>query len=328
MSPASFESRSDCPACGALGRPAFSRSYGDPTLRAALVAFYSEVGGLDYSWLEGARYSVSNCPECSTWFQSSIPAEAMLGKLYEEWIDPDKARLRFHDELAAHVHLARAREVQIAFSLSSAGAPRVALDYGCGWGEWGRMIQAFGHEAWGTELSQTRREYALGHGIRAVSEAELPDGHFGQINLDQVLEHLPDPGTCLRMLARKLHPAGSLRMAVPHAARVSRALRNFDRELTRPRLGALNAIAPLEHLNAFTTTRLLQLASSCGLARIKPQWFALFRSLVFPPGIRGKLVTFIRPFYLRSSYTTHLFFRRRPGPVARRREATLRPLPD
>ena len=314
MSSPNFISRSACPACGTPGHEAFSREYNEPRLRAALIAFYSEVGKLDYPWLEGERYAVARCPHCGTWFQNPIPADPVLGKLYEEWIDPAKARLRFHHHQPPHQVLTCAREVQIALSLAATDAPRAALDYGCGWGEWGRMTQAFGCEAWGTELSPTRRENAVQQGIRVVADAELPDNYFGLINLDQVLEHVPAPRATLRLLEGKLHPNGILRLAVPHAGRVQRALRHFDRELTRPRLGGLNAIAPLEHLNAFTTTGLLQLAAECGLARVRPPWSVLLRSLVFPPGISAKLKAGLRPFYLRSTYTTQLYFRREtPG---------------
>ena len=313
-----FHPRPDCPACGTTGRAVFSRAYDEIKLRQALTAFYAVVGQLDYPLLEGADYSVAVCPRCDTWFQTSIPSDALLAKLYEEWIDPTKARLRFHHNQPPHQFLASAREVQIALALTLPEAPRTALDYGCGWGEWSRMLQAFGHEAWGTELSPTRREHALQHGIRVVADTDLPDGYFGQINLDQVLEHIPAPRACLRLLADKLHPAGTLRLAVPHAGRVPRALKNFDHELTRPRLGGLNAIAPLEHLNAFATAGLVELAAGCGLVRIRPPWSVLLRSVIFPPGFPAKLKVLLRPFYLRSAYTTQLYLRRAPGGNAHR----------
>ena len=310
MSTPHFISRPHCPACDTPGQPVFSRAFAEEKLQAALTAFYAHVGRLDYTWLADAHYAVAHCPECGTWFQTAIPSDLLLGKLYEEWIDPTKSRQRFHENRPLHETLACAREVQVALALTRAGAPRTALDYGCGWGEWSRMMQAFGHEAWGTELSPTRREHALRQGIQVVAENELPDAAFGQINLDQVLEHVPTPRACLALLAAKLHPAGSLRLAVPRAGRVPGALRNFDRELRRPRLGGLNAIAPLEHLNAFTPTGLLALATDCGLVRVVPPWSVLIQSFVLPPGLPAKLKSLIRPFYLRSMATTQLYFRR------------------
>ena len=310
MKPELFLSRRQCPACGADGEPAFSRAYAEPVMRAGLTAFYATVGGLDYSLLEDATYHVASCPRCHTWFQSSIPSDALLGKLYEEWIDPEKARLRFHHNQPPEHFLGLAQEVRTALSLAGPEAPRHALDYGCGWGEWSRLTQAFDQIAWGTELSPTRREHAIQQGVRVVTDAELPDEHFGLINIDQVLEHVPAPRACLGLLAAKLHPQGVLRVAVPPSFRVRRALRNFDRELVRPRLGGLNAIAPLEHLNAFTTAGLLQLGAACGLERIRPTWGNLLGSLVFPSGIKAKLKTLLRPLHLRSSFTTQLYFRR------------------
>lgn len=309
MNMPSFQTRACCPACGAEGRPVFKRPLAEAKLRAALTAFYAKVGALDYSPLEHADYAVSQCPSCFTWFQTQVPSNHILGRLYEEWIDPEKARLRFHHDTPPYQSLHIAREVMLALALTGRNAARVSLDYGCGWGEWGRMTQAFGWETWGTELSRTRCEHAEKVGIRIVDEADLPGRHFGLINLDQVLEHMPNPSACIGLLATKLHPHGILRLAVPNARRVAGALKNFDRELFRPRLGGLNAIAPLEHLNAFTQTGLLRLAANAGLVRVRPPWRTLLSTTFFPPGGRAKTKTLLRPFYLRSQQTTQLYFR-------------------
>lgn len=308
-----FHPRPHCPACGKPGKPVFARPYAEKNLRTALLSFYEKVGGLDYAAIESATYAVASCPGCRTWFQTNIPSDPLLGRLYEEWIDPEKARLRFHHNHSPHHSLRIAREVALGLSLTQPGAPRTSLDYGCGWGEWGCMTQAFGYETWGTELSASRRIHAEKIGIRIVTESELPDAHFGLINLDQVLEHMPDPHACLVLLATKLHPGGVLRLAVPNARKVARALTNFDRELNRPRLGGLNAIAPLEHLNAFTQTGLLHLAGQVGLVRIRPSWAQLLGTLCMPPGITPKAKALLRPFYLRSPWTTDLYFGRATG---------------
>lgn len=307
---AAFLARPHCPACGASGVPAFERAFAETRLRTALTSFYEKVGGLDYSALTGATYAVSSCPVCRTWFQTNIPSDAILGRLYEEWIDPEKARLRFHHNHSPDHSLRLAREVALGLSLARPEAPRTSLDYGCGWGEWGRMTQAFGLETWGTELSPTRRTHAEKCGIRVVADDHLPGDHFGLVNLDQVLEHVPDPHACLSLLARKLHPSGVLRVAVPNARLVARSLKHFDRELKRPRLGGLNAIAPLEHLNAFSHEGLLQLATRAGLAPVRPAWSLLIATTLLTPGARAGLKSLLRPFYLRSRHSTQLYFQR------------------
>lgn len=315
MNGSDFVDRPHCPACGTTGRAAFSTPYANPALKSALLDFYAKVGGLDYPAIERATYEVARCPECSTWFQTRIPSDSILAKLYEEWIDPEKARLRFHHHHSPHQSLRLACEVALALSLARASAPRTALDYGCGWGEWSRMTQAFGSESWGTELSATRRAHAEKSGVRVEADADLPDRYFGLVNLDQVLEHVPDPLSTLRLLAAKLHPDGILRLAVPNAWRVARALKYFDRELARPRLGGLNAIAPLEHLNAFTNAGLLRLAARCGLAPVRPAIRPLLATLVLPPGLTSTAKALLKPLYLRSRHCTQLYFRRSAIPA-------------
>ena len=306
----SFTTRKTCPACGAGACVRiFARPYAEPRLRAALTAFYAEVGGLDYSVLLDAEYVLARCADCGLVFQVHVPDDALLARLYEEWISPDKAFDRHHRHVLPHRHRELAREVKVAASLAATGAPQRALDYGCGWGEWSRAIQALGCEAWGTELSPARRAHVERSGVQVVTDAELPDQSFGLINIDQVLEHVPRPAETIRLLSRKLHPGGVLCVAVPNGLRVRDAIRHFDRELEKPRLGRLNPVAPLEHLNCFATRSLLQLAGGCGLRRVTPSWRVLLADFVMPPGSAARLKSLLRPFYLRSRIATQLYFR-------------------
>jgi hypothetical protein len=308
---ASFHSRRFCPACSAANCGSLcTRPYSEPQLRAALTAFYAQVGGLDYSVLLEGEYAIVRCFDCGLVFQLHVPNDAMLGRLYEEWIDPAQAFARFHRDQPPHRTAELLREVRIAASLLDPSAPRVALDYGCGWGEWSAATRQCGFESWGTELSATRRAQAEKSGVRVVTDDALPDQAFGLINLDQVLEHVPEPRTTLTLLAAKLHPGGVLRVGVPNGLGIDRAIRHFDRELARPRLGGLNPVAPLEHLNCFTTRPLVGLAARCGLRRVLPSWAALLRRPVWPPGAKAKLKAFLRPAYLRSGFATQVYFRR------------------
>jgi hypothetical protein len=298
-----------------------TRSYAEPRLRAALTSFYAQVGRLDYSVLVDAEYALARCSDCGLVYQINVPNDALLGRLYEEWIDPAQAFARFHRDQPPHRSAELVREVRIAASLMAPAAPRVALDYGYGWGEWSATTLRCGFAAWGTELSATRRAHAEKSGIRVVADSALPDHAFGLINLDQVLEHVPDPCATLALLAAKLHPGGVLRVSVPNGLGVSRTLRHFDREVNRPRLGGLNPVAPLEHLNCFTTRPLVRLAAACGLWRVRPPWAVLLRQPVWPPGAKGKLKSLLRPVYLRSRFTTQLYFRCATSGAPARKEA-------
>lgn len=305
-----FITRQACPACcGGNTTAIFSRPYADAALRAALERFYAEVGRLDYEALLGADYVVHACADCGLYFQRDVPDDFLLGQLYEKWISPHRAYERFHARTPPGRHLEIARDVFTSLSLvrKRDGALR-ALDYGCGWGEWSRMTQAYGVESWGTELSATRRDACLRDGIRIVPESELPASGFDLINADQVFEHLPSPAAILQLLKHKLRAGGVIRLAVPNAWRIASHLKRFDRQLRRPRLGGLNAIAPLEHLNGFTTRSLVGMAADHGLKRLQPPWSALVAGFLFLPGLRTKLKAVARPFYLRSNLSTQLWF--------------------
>jgi len=311
---ANFRIRTVCPVCESpTSEVLFARPYDDPRLKSALTAFYARVGGLDYEALSGALFQVLSCPECTLVYQSEVPDHHLLERLYEEWIDPELARTRLHTRLSPDKVSRLVREVAISASLVPATAPSRWLDYGCGWGEWSLAAQKLGRETWGTELSRTRRVHASSAGIVIVEDTDLPDSEFGLINLDQVLEHVPQPRTTIALLAKKLHRDGVLRIAVPNGWRVRSALHQFDRELIRPRLGRLNPIAPLEHLNCFTTRSLERLASSCGLRRVRPTWAAWWRTSQVPPGTVPKIKALAYPFYLRSAWSTVLFFRADPS---------------
>lgn len=307
---ARFRSRPACPACGAA--PAvtlFARPYDEPRLRAALERFYAEVGRIDCAALAGAEFVVQRCPRCTLVFQRDVPDDTLLARLYEEWIDPEKTRRR-HTAADPARRLEIAHDVHLALRLVTPlpGTP-LALDHGCGWGEWGVMVRAFGSESWGTELSASRQAHCRAQGLRIATEDELPDAAFHLINSDQVLEHVPDPRATLALLARKLHRDGILRLSVPRGRGAERALRRFDAELGRPRLGALNAIAPLEHLNCFTHRSLVALAASVGLRAVVPPWRALMSAFALPSGLKRQARALLRPFYLRSRHTTLVHFR-------------------
>lgn len=305
-----FVTRHVCPVCHrAQIKTLFARPYADAALRSALERFYAEVGGLDYAALLGADYIVQACTECGLYFQRDVPDDHLLEQLYERWISPQKSFDRFHARTPPGRFLEISRDVFVSLSLTRKreGAVR-ALDYGCGWGEWSRMTQAYGVESWGTELSATRRDFCQRSGIRVVPDAALPAGGFDLINADQVFEHLPNPADTLKLLKTKLRAGGVIRIAVPNGWGIESALKNFDRQLRRPRLGAINAIAPLEHLNGFTTRSLVRLAAEQGLQRLLPPWRVLGRAVFFLPGLRAKAKQLALPFYLRSNIATQLWF--------------------
>jgi 2-polyprenyl-3-methyl-5-hydroxy-6-metoxy-1,4-benzoquinol methylase len=121
------------------------------------------------------------------------------------------------------------------------------LDVGCGLGLFLSAARARGWDARGVEPSVWPARFArdeTGVPVDACSleEARLPTGRFDVVTLWSTLEHLPDPVSVLREVARITRPGGMIWIGVPNTASLEARLRGArDHNLAKP-----------EHLLHFT----------------------------------------------------------------------------
>jgi len=262
-----FVRRSACPACGARAATELVRaSYAAPPISDYLVSFYAVQGGVDFDLLEGSDYTLAECRECGLLYQAEIPGPALSFKLYEEWIDPQKAFGLYEAPRDLAYFLSLAGEIaNLIRHLGVAPAGLEVLDFGMGWGSWCRAAIGLGCRAYGVELSPTRIEHAAESGVRILRWEDVPERRFDLINADQVLEHVPEPLETLRLLGRALKPAGLLKVAVPDGRDVKRNLAHGDWLAPAGSPRSLNPVAPLEHINCFDRRALVAMARRAGL---------------------------------------------------------------
>jgi SAM-dependent methyltransferase len=262
-----FVRRSSCPACQARDSVELYRaSYTAPPISDYLVSFYSCQGGVEFELLEGNDYRLQECQGCGLMYQSEIPNPALSLKLYEEWINPQKAFEVYEAPRDLAYFLTLTDEIANLirhFNIAPAGL-RV-LDFGMGWGFWCRAAIGLGCQAHGVELSPTRIEYAARRGIQVLRWEEIPDHQFDVINADQVFEHIPEPLETLRHLRRALKPGGFIKISVPDGRDVKRNLGRLDWEAPAGSAWSLNPVAPLEHINCFTRRSLIMMAARADL---------------------------------------------------------------
>lgn len=169
------------------------------------------------------------------------------------------------------------------------------LDVGCGAGGFAASLkEARGDrlEIWGVEVNAEAAarasgvvdEIRVGHALQIVPA--LPPSHFDCVVLNDVLEHLPDPGVLLESLRPLLATAGVLVASVPNV----RFFRNVRDLALKGRWDYTDeGICDRTHLRFFTRSSLAGLFADSGweverMAGINPTGsakFALFDLLTF-----------------------------------------------
>lgn len=289
-----LEKRDHCPGCRRTAtRTLYREPLDSPGITRYMQAHYGHRVERDFA---GYDYELAQCEHCGLAFQAQVPAPALLAEIYDRWLPATE-----RDAVAARWGLDDYRYLaeQVEFMLDHFHArPSAikALDFGFGWAEWAKMASAYGVDVCGAELSQVRIAYARSCGIPVVDSAELPHDEFHFINTEQVFEHLLEPGDMLGQLAAALRPGGLVKISVPNSARsIGKLLRSKD-------FGALSegdimAIAPFEHINAFTYDSLCALGREAGLVPLRPSLRKLYNASSGWMEPKSALKTLARPVY-------------------------------
>jgi 2-polyprenyl-3-methyl-5-hydroxy-6-metoxy-1,4-benzoquinol methylase len=132
------------------------------------------------------------------------------------------------------------------------------LEIGCGYGEMIGYLEKIGCEVQATELDENVAALARRRGfnirIGAFDARNYPKDHFDYILLNQVLEHVLDPGDLLRQLRGVLASAGTVVISTPNGDGLLRRI-----------LGSrwIHWHAPY-HVQLFTPRSLRSLAAATG----------------------------------------------------------------
>lgn len=266
--------RGQCPACeSAPGREILALPYDTAPLREFLAEYYP---AMDPGLLNGEVYRLRCCDDCGLIFQQGVPDGTLARDLYEKWIDRKKSKSKKHS--GGDWSRRRRLSAEISLMLDLLGSPSVSprvLDFGLGWGDWCKMAGAYGCETFGVELSRDKVEHARSVGIKVVALEDLPQEHFDCINLEQVLEHLSEPGAMVHRLVRSLKPGGLMYIAVPNGNGMLQRVPTLAWS-TQDRAATM-AIHPLEHLNCFSHAALVKLGNRAGLHEFAPSLATVYR---------------------------------------------------
>ncbi len=223
-----------------------------------LKSFYAD--RLDPNLLREQPFSICECKRCALVFQQFILNDRGMALLYSQWISAE-ASLRKRQTAKKKLFQKYAAEAEMISRLIDRPPHEISVvEFGMGWGYWSRMAQAFNYQVTGIELSPERVEHAASMGVDSVPDINLiGKGSVHFIYANQVFEHLAKPLQILRSLAELLDTDGVMLIRVPDGRHTARHCREqgWSKDL--------EAIHPLEHINAFSRASLLSTARRAGL---------------------------------------------------------------
>ena len=231
---------------------------------AVLFARFDDLkyGGLLSKWAESIPPVVSRCRVCGHCWYLNQPEPEQLSIMYAE-AKPLTSGLHVSREANEYMRQEMRRFMKL---LGSYEYSPTLLDFGSGHGRWSRaaVLAGFLVTAYEPSLergSENDTPFELVH-----SFDELKNRKFDTIQLEQVLEHVPDPLVTLKKLRDLCKPHTVIRITVPNL------LRDQDGEKvwsTWPFDGQTpHFLAPFEHLHGFTPKSLDILIERAGLRSI------------------------------------------------------------
>ena len=263
-----FIVREGCPVCKKSNLEKLCRiPYSSNEMVLYLKSFYDPQGGIkDFTIFNNVYFELVHCKTCDLIFQKNIPSHILMRLLYEEFIDSEvkKDEIKNSKRYDLNYYKKISTEIDFLVQMTKLNPAKIKfLDYGMGWGLLGNMAKAYGCDAYGTELSQSKKEYAASNGIKVVEDKELDKMRFDIINISDVLEHIEDPSALIECLLKCLNPSGIFRLSVPYERNILKDIGSLGKlSLLDKRL---NSIAPLEHINCFSPLTLKFLADKNNL---------------------------------------------------------------
>ncbi|MBN1689282.1 MAG: methyltransferase domain-containing protein [Candidatus Omnitrophica bacterium] len=176
---------------------------------------------------------VVRCVACRLVFANPRPNREGLQKFYNQYFPPESETL-WQIQMARVFRregLEKIKQYQELGILRPSSPPRL-LDVGCGMGFFLDLMRNEGWEVVGVEPAPEAVRHARERLKLEVVEGTIEIAHFGAsfdvVTLWYVLEHVPNPGEILKMIASFLKPGGILILRVPNqSASIDRWLSLF-----------------------------------------------------------------------------------------------------
>lgn len=164
-------------------------------------------------------FRMVECAECCLWYLNPMPTAQTLAHLYgSEYYESDRplqAGYADYESMAEDFRETFRR--RLALVQRHTGHGRL-LDVGAGFGYLADAGRDFFRERWALEMSENAAgRIASDHRtvVGSFESADLPEGYFDVVSMQDCLEHLPDPHRALARVRRLLRPGGAFLATTP-----------------------------------------------------------------------------------------------------------------
>jgi SAM-dependent methyltransferase len=223
-------------------------------------------GAMD-CWLDELVLTVLKCDDCGHVWYHEQPDQAKLLSMYDAAVPLyPNGRPDWDDRSSYEAIIAELARVRRVCGMRS-GQPTL-LDFGSGFGRWPRAAVDAGFRVSAFEPSRARG-HAADVPFELVHELDALRGRtFDAVNVEQVLEHVPDPVAILEQIRTFCAPMTLIRITVPNFLRPFEgndvwAVWPFDGTRT-------HTLAPFEHLHGFTPRSLDRVIVRAGFRSAPP----------------------------------------------------------
>lgn len=188
------------------------------------------------------NFVVKKCDQCGLIFIDPKPSQEILKKYYpssQYYSYQGENEKGFFYVLRSYLvrHYYNPTFLSRIFSILVQNVPALPekrsgkiLDVGCGTGDTLALLKELGWDVYGLEIDKNAVAIAQKRGLRNVKLGTCegietyPDNYFDAIRLYHVIEHLPNPWLCLKLIRKKLKPGGELILGTPNCHSVTAKL--------------------------------------------------------------------------------------------------------
>jgi 2-polyprenyl-3-methyl-5-hydroxy-6-metoxy-1,4-benzoquinol methylase len=298
--------RQSCPVCNSESRTIlFSAKHNSPGFLDFIKfeEFYSKAlyDGYSNGPLNELLFEIAECNNCRNIYLTEVLNDKGMELLYNEWLDKDLLKVYYSNQVYSIYEETMLRVIKKHFRKKD---KINILDFGAGYGNFCSIATKLGLNTYAFDLSTDKNEHLDNMGVTIINNFDKYKGYFDFIYINQVFEHVSDPGGILKSLRQCLTDKGLLFMSVPNCKNVKKIVKE---EGLSHKLFKL--ISPHQHINGFNNSSLKIFGAKAGLKALSMFDFLRMFKTSFNT---GELKFLIKKVIKNSKFGTGLFF----APVA------------